>query len=274
LPPSGYLKIVRGSAHWHPADVDKLPARKPRHDLDEHLSKLLRHIAILGSSERDLFEHDTALAHLREPDTAMSPTFKCSSPATEPTSPMQLDLKEVEYPKLLSRIVCVRLFLWTDLSCISTNSAESDMAIRYEHRETIHVSPEQAFAAIDNLPLTAKWLPPCVSLEKVGPGPNAPGDKLRYVYKQGGKTGEMAGEILARTLNERLHCKYFDSMFDISVDQRVAPAPDGALTTHTIEITAKKFMAKLMSPLIRLGLGRQTRQAAANLKQLLESGAA
>jgi hypothetical protein len=145
------------------------------------------------------------------------------------------------------------------------------MPIRCEHAETVCTSPDRAFAAIDDLPLTAKWLPPCVSLEKVGSGPNAPGDKLRYVYKQGGKTGEMAGEIVARTPGERLHRKYFDCMFDVSVDLRVAATSEGALTTHVIEITPKRFMAKLMSPLIRLGVGKQTRKAAANLKKLLES---
>ena len=145
------------------------------------------------------------------------------------------------------------------------------MPIRYQYSETIRATPERAFAAIDDLPLTAKWLPPCVSLEKVGPGPNAPGDKLRYVYKQGGKTGEMAGEIVARTPGERLHCKYSDGTFEVSVDLRIAAAPDGALTTHVIEITPKRFLAKLMSPLIRLALGKQTRAAAANLKKLLES---
>jgi hypothetical protein len=145
------------------------------------------------------------------------------------------------------------------------------MPIRCEHIETIHTTPQRAFAAIDDLPLTAQWLPPCVSLEKIGSGPNAPGDKLRYVYRQGGKQSEMAGEILARTPGERLHCKYFDAMFDVSVDLRVAAAPDGALTTHIIEITPKKFFAKLMSPVIRLGVGKQTRQAAANLKKLLET---
>jgi len=81
----------------------------------------------------------------------------------------------------------------------------------------------------------------------------------------------MAGEIIARTPGERLHCKYFDSAFEVSVDLRVAPAPDGAVTTHIIEITPKGFLAKLVSPLIRLGLGKQTREAAANLKKLLES---
>jgi hypothetical protein len=145
------------------------------------------------------------------------------------------------------------------------------MPIRYEHAESIHTTPERAFAAIDDLPLTAKWLPPCVSLEKIGAGPNVPGDKLRYVHKQGGRQGEMDGEIIARTPGERLHCKYYDTMFEVSVDLRVASAPDGTLTTHIIEITPKTWMGTLMWPLIRLGLGKQTRTAAGNLKKLLEA---
>jgi carbon monoxide dehydrogenase subunit G len=148
------------------------------------------------------------------------------------------------------------------------------MPIRYEHSVVVHTTPARAFAAIDDLPLTAKWLPPCVSLEKVGSGPNAPGDKLRYVYRQGSRQASMDGQIVARTPGERLHCKYFDAMFDVSVDLRVAPAPEGAQTLHTIEITTKTVMAKLFSPLIRLGVGKQTRHAAANLKKLLESTAA
>jgi hypothetical protein len=147
------------------------------------------------------------------------------------------------------------------------------MPIRYQHSETVRATPERTFAVIDDLPLTARWLPPCVSLEKVGPGPNAPGDELRYVYTQGGRQGEMAGEILARTAGERLHCKYGDGGFDVSVDLRVAAAPGGTLTTHIIEITPKNLAGRLMSPLIRLGLGKQTRGAAANLKKLLESEA-
>jgi hypothetical protein len=148
------------------------------------------------------------------------------------------------------------------------------MPIRYEHAETVRTTPARAFAAIDDLPLTAKWLPPCVSLEKVNPGPNAPGDKLLYVFKQGGHTGRMDGEIVERTPGERLRCRYFDASFEVSVDLRVAAAPEGALTTHVIEITPKRFFMRLMSPMIRLGLGKQTRTAAANLKKLLESTAA
>ena len=144
------------------------------------------------------------------------------------------------------------------------------MSVRFEHAEVVRTTPAKAFAMIDDLPLTAKWLPPCVSLEKVGTGPNAVGDKLKYVFRQGGvKT--MDGEILARVPGERLHARYFDSQFDVSVDLRISAAPEGTLTTHIIEITPKSFIGKLMKPLIRLGLKKQTLDAATNLRKLLES---
>ena len=144
------------------------------------------------------------------------------------------------------------------------------MPIRYEHFEVVAVTPERAFAFIDDLPLTAKWLPPCVSLEKLGHGPNAPGDKLLYVHKVGRRNMQMSGEILDRVPGERLYCKYSDPMFDVYVDLQVAPDDGGAMIKHIIEIVPKTFMGKLMRPLIRFGLGKQTRTAAANLKRLLE----
>lgn len=145
------------------------------------------------------------------------------------------------------------------------------MPIQFSHDEIVRSTSARVFAVIDDLPLTAKWLPPCVSLEKVGDGPNEVGDELRYVYKQCGRQAEMAGQILARVPGRRLHCKYFDSMFDVSVDLRVADSPDGARTTHVIEITPKTLMGRLMGPLIRFGLRKQTRDAAKNLKALVES---
>jgi hypothetical protein len=143
--------------------------------------------------------------------------------------------------------------------------------IRVEHQETIRATPEQTFMLIDDLPLTSNWLPPCVSLEKIGDGPNKSGDKLRYVYREGGRQGEMAGEIMTRVGGERLHCKYADAKFEVSVDLRVNAAPDGTLTTHIIEITPKTWVGRLIAPLIKLGLTKQTRDAAANLKKLLEA---
>jgi hypothetical protein len=145
------------------------------------------------------------------------------------------------------------------------------MSIRYEHTHTVATSADKAFAAIDDLPLTAQWLPPCTSLAKVGDGLNAPGDRLRYVYRQGGSEFEMKGEILACTPGQRLLCQYADALFRILVDLRVAPAVGGASISHVIEISPQTFLGKLMSPLIRLGVGKQTRDAARNLKRLLEA---
>jgi hypothetical protein len=145
------------------------------------------------------------------------------------------------------------------------------MAIRYEHREAVLVAPERAFADIDDLSLYAKWLPPCVSLEKIGAGPNAVGDRLKYVFRQGSHVDEMQGEIVARTAGERLHCRYWDKSFEVSVDLRVAQGVGSALTTHIVEISPKRLLFKLLSPLIRLGLKKQTVEAAANLKKLLET---
>jgi hypothetical protein len=145
------------------------------------------------------------------------------------------------------------------------------VSIRYEHTQLLPVSPDRAFAVIDDLPLTAKWLPPCVSLEKIGAGPNATGDRLRYVYRQGRKQAEMEGEILDRRPGERLYCKYSDAMFDVLVDLRLAPAPGGTTTVHAIEMIPKSFGAKIMTPLVKLGIGKQTRDAAANLKRLVEA---
>lgn len=147
------------------------------------------------------------------------------------------------------------------------------MPVRCELTETVATTPALAFAAIDDLPLTAQWLPPCVSLEKLGTGPNAPGDKLRYVFREGGKQAEMAGTIVERVPGERLFCRYGDASYDVSVDLRVAAAGTGTRMTHAIEIAPKTFLGKLMQPLIRLGLGAQTRAAADNLKKLLEAAA-
>lgn len=146
------------------------------------------------------------------------------------------------------------------------------MAIAVELTEDIHATPERTWQLIDDLPRTAEWLPPCVSLAKVGSGPNAVGDTLRYVYQQGGGAPkEMSGRIVQRDAGSRLHCVYDDAMFSVSVDLLVAPAAQGTRTTHRIAITPKTFMGRLMSPLIRLGLKKQTRDAAANLKRLLEA---
>ena len=146
------------------------------------------------------------------------------------------------------------------------------MPIRCEHSLEVKASPERAFALMDDLPQTPKWLAPCTALTKLSPGPNAVGDKLSYSYKQGSRAGTMEGEILARALNSQLVCRYLDAMMEVLVDLRVSPAPGGSRLTHVITITPRTFAGKLMSPLISLGLPKQTREAMQSLKGMLDAG--
>ena len=143
------------------------------------------------------------------------------------------------------------------------------MPISCEHSVDVPVTPERAFALIDDLAQTPKWLGPCRSLDKVTPGPNAIGDKLRYAYSQGGRSGTMDGEILERKANERLVCRYRDTQMDVLVDLRVSPIAGGARLTHAITITPQTMMGKMMTPIIQMALPKQTKEAMENLKRIL-----
>ncbi len=145
------------------------------------------------------------------------------------------------------------------------------MAIRVDHAEPVRVSAEKAFALIDDLPRTREWLPPCVSLTKQSPGPNAAGDALRYVYRNGRSQAEMPGTIVAYEPGRRLCARYGDKMFDVVVDLRVEPGDaSSCVTRHIIEITPKTLFGRLLTPLVRMGVRKQTRDAATNLRKILE----
>jgi uncharacterized protein YndB with AHSA1/START domain len=143
------------------------------------------------------------------------------------------------------------------------------MSISCELSVDVAATPERAFALIDDLPKTPQWLGPCTALVKMTPGPNSVGDKLRYDYSQGGRSGTMDGEILERKANERLVCRYRDAQMEVLVDLRISPAPGGARLTHLITITPQTMMGKLMTPLIKMALPKQTQEAMDNLKRML-----
>jgi hypothetical protein len=145
------------------------------------------------------------------------------------------------------------------------------MSIHFEHGIDVGKSPEEAFAVLDDVSKTPKWLARCTGIEKLSPGPNAVGTKLRYSYKEGGRTGVMDGEITTRAPNERLTFHYADKMMEVTVDFRISKASGGARLVHAIDITPRTFMAKLFSPLIRRQLPKQTITAMETLKALLES---
>lgn len=144
------------------------------------------------------------------------------------------------------------------------------MAIVFEHAIDVPQAPARVFAVLDDFSVLPKWLKPCTGLAKQGTGPNKTGDRLRYAYVQGRRHGVMDGIIVARDEDRRLCCKYYDRMYQVVVDFRVSAREDGGShLVHHIEITPNAFMAKLMAPLIKGALPRQTRESLECLRALL-----
>jgi len=148
------------------------------------------------------------------------------------------------------------------------------MGIHFEHGLDVRVAPEVTFAMLDDLGQTSKWLARCTQIDKLSQGPNQVGTKLRYHYRDGGRSGEMDGEITARAPNERLAFRYADRMMEVTVDFRVVPAVSGTRLVHAIDIEPKGFFPKLFSPLIRRQLPKQTISAMERLRELLEGSKA
>ncbi len=145
------------------------------------------------------------------------------------------------------------------------------MPIEFEHTIAVARKPERVFAVLDDVAKTPKWLARCTGLEKLTPGQNTIGTKLRYSFREGGQSGVMDGEITARMPNQKLVFHYWDKMMEVTIGFQIQQESSGSRLTHTIGITPKTFLAKLLSPLIRRQLPNQTITAMETLKRLLES---
>jgi uncharacterized protein YndB with AHSA1/START domain len=144
------------------------------------------------------------------------------------------------------------------------------MSIHFSHTIDVAHEPPKVFAVLDDLSLTPQWLERCTGIEKLTSGPNAVGTRLRYAYREGGRTGTMDGQIVARIADERLAFRYGDKMMEVSVDFHVTCAAAGSRLTHTIDITPKNVLARLFGPFIRRGLPKQTITAMDRLRALLD----
>jgi len=139
--------------------------------------------------------------------------------------------------------------------------------------ETVHASPASVFAIIDDVSRAPEWLKRCIRLDNLSEGSTAVGNKLKYYYQEGKRTGVMDGSVVAREQNRKLTNRFVDKMMDVTVDFDVEPGASGDQTklTHTITITTKG-VGMIFSPLIKRQLPGQTAGAMTELKKLAESG--
>ncbi|HMI89278.1 MAG TPA: SRPBCC family protein, partial [Polyangiaceae bacterium] len=92
------------------------------------------------------------------------------------------------------------------------------MSIHFSHTIDVGHEPKKVFALLDDFSMTPQWLERCTGIEKLSSGPNAAGTKLRYAYREGGRTGTMEGEVVTRIADERLTFRYGDKMMEVTVD--------------------------------------------------------
>ena len=142
----------------------------------------------------------------------------------------------------------------------------------FSHTLQVEASRPEIFAILDDVSRTPEWLTRCTGIDKLDPGPNAVGTRLRYHYKEGRRTGAMDGRITVRDPDEHIAMLYTDKMMDVTVDFVALPGTTDGSTrlTHTIDIRTKGI-GKVFGPLIRRSLPRQTTDAMDRLKALAES---
>ena len=141
---------------------------------------------------------------------------------------------------------------------------------QYSHTAEVDAPPEAIFAILADVTRTPEWLKRCTRLENLSGGPIAVGNKLKYHYKDGSRTGVMDGEVAVYDPDRHLENRFTDKMMDVSVDFRAEPLDVGrSRLTHTVTIDTKGF-GKVFTPMINRQLPDQTVGAMTNLKALAE----
>ncbi len=132
------------------------------------------------------------------------------------------------------------------------------MTVHYETAIDMAPEPAKVFALLDDVARTPEWLSRCTRIDKLDPGPNAAGTRLRYDYLQGKRPGTMTGEITVHAPHDHIAFHYTDKLFDVTIDFKLAALSPGTRLTQTIDIQPRSLVGKLLQPLIRRVLPKQT----------------
>ncbi|MEO6774234.1 MAG: SRPBCC family protein [Kofleriaceae bacterium] len=132
------------------------------------------------------------------------------------------------------------------------------MAVHFEYTIEIAKPPAAVFAFLDDVARTPEWLSRCTKIEKLDPGPNGVGTRLRYDYLQGRRPGTMQGSIAAYAEPDHLAFRYSDRQFEVTIDFMLAATTAGTKLTEKVDIVPSSLVGRLLQPLIRRVLPKQT----------------
>lgn len=141
--------------------------------------------------------------------------------------------------------------------------------MRFEERIEVRRTPAQCFAFVDDFANAPRWNELCVALQREGSDVRE-GGGLVYTYKQGARTGTMNGLVVERESGKRLLLSFSDANFAIEVGFRFEAIPGGTRIEHTLELEPRSFLTRLLSPLLKGQMRRQTAKQARALAAALE----
>jgi uncharacterized protein YndB with AHSA1/START domain len=143
------------------------------------------------------------------------------------------------------------------------------------HEEIVDTAapPDEVYALLADVARTPEWLCRATKLEITDGAPLRVGSPLLYVYREGSGTKSMTGTVTELVPGKTTAFAYTDPMFDVAIRFDLTPHGGGTRVTHRIEIGTKALMAKLFTPLIRIGLRKQTPKDLAKLRDVAEKSA-
>ena len=144
------------------------------------------------------------------------------------------------------------------------------MSIRFEHALDLSCAPAKAFAILDDIAQTPKWITRVTGVEKLTNSRDAVGTRLRYSYREAGHTGSIEAEIVSRQPSEHLRLRIEDKLANVTLDFRMSPRDGGTRLVNVVEIMPKTFMARVFSPVIRNQLPKHVCAALEELRRLVE----
>lgn len=123
---------------------------------------------------------------------------------------------------------------------------------------------------LDDVERTPKWFARCTRVDKLEPGANALGTKLRYtVMQRAQSTGTMDGSIVAYARDQHIAFRMTDGMFEVTIDFKLSPTATGTRLSHQIDVVPRGFVGKLIQPILRRVLPGQVAADMARLRELV-----
>lgn len=143
------------------------------------------------------------------------------------------------------------------------------MPVHLESAIEIPQPPARVFAVLDDIARIPEWFSRCAKAEKLEPGANAVGTRLRYTIRQrGDMTTTMEGSIVVYATDHHIAFRMSDQVSEVTIDLELSPTTTGTRLVHRIDVVPRSFVGKLLQSVIRWSLPSQIATDMAKLRAL------